>query len=305
MSALQWRDWSCTVRVVLGDGRPGTAGTAEHLVRSLMDDVARSVDRFTSTSDVSRVNAAAGRLIPVRPLTLDLVELALRAARDTDGACDPTVGRHVEAAGYDVDIAALRTDIRAVPLARERPRSADWRAVRIDQRLGLVGVPAGLGLDLGATAKAWTADEAAARLERELGVPALVGLGGDVAVAGDAEWPVLVSEREGGPGEVVTLHRGGLATSSTLVRRWRTVEGERHHVIDPRTGRPSAGAVRTASVLAESCLAANVLSTAALVWGSDARERLRTQAARLVDADGRVVRTGAWPSARPEGGAVA
>jgi thiamine biosynthesis lipoprotein len=215
------------------------------------------------------------------------------------------VGRHVLAAGYDVDIAVVRTRPHPPVVGGERLRSADWRAVRIDRRLGLLGVPAGLGLDLGATAKAWTADEAAARLERALEVPALVALGGDVAVSGDAGWPVLVSEREGGAGEVVTVRRGGLATSSTRVRRWQTPDGEAHHIIDPGTGRPTTGAARTASVLAASCLAANALSTAALVWGADARERLQSHAARLVDADGRVVRTDGWPSDRPAGGAAA
>jgi thiamine biosynthesis lipoprotein len=231
------------------------------------------------------------------------VETALEAARRTDGAVDPTVGSHVAAWGYDADIVAVRS---AAPGRRttDLPR-ADWRRVVADSGLGLVGVARGLRLDLGATAKAWTADEAAARLERALEVPALVALGGDVAVSGDAGWPVLVSEREGGAGEVVTVRRGGLATSSTRVRRWQTPDGEAHHIIDPGTGRPTTGAARTASVLAASCLAANALSTAALVWGADARERLQSHAARLVDADGRVVRTDGWPSDRPAGGAAA
>lgn len=310
MTTLQWRDWSCTVRVVLADGRtwsPAAAG-AERLVRDLMNEVARSADRFVPTSDLSRVNAAAGRLVPVRPMTLDLVELALAAARDTEGACDPTVGRHVLAAGYDADIDLLRaapaTPARpAAPTAT--PRRADWRAVRVDRSLGLLGLPDGLALDLGATAKAWTADEAAVRLERALGVPVLVALGGDVAACGDLDWPVLVSEHEGGPGEVVALRRGGVATSSTQARRWPGAHGAQHHVIDPGTGTPAAGRVRTASVLADTCVGANALTTAALVWGASAAERLRTRAARLVEADGSVTVTAGWPAARSDGGTAA
>jgi thiamine biosynthesis lipoprotein len=301
MSALQWEDWSCTVRVVLADGLPAseppasaTAERVEHAVRGLMADVSLSASRFRTDSDLARVNRAAGRLVPVRRLTLDLVELALDAARRTDGACDPTIGRHLVAAGYDADIATVRMRAATEP-GRATP-AADWTTVRVDRALGRVGVPAGLALDLGATAKAWTADQAAARLVRMLGVPVLVALGGDVAVHGRGPgWPVLVSEHEGGAGEVITLAGGGAATSSTRGRRWATTDGDAHHLIDPRTGVPAAGPYRTATVLAPSCAEANALSTAALVWGDEALDRLAPYAARLIDTSGLVVTTAAWP----------
>jgi FAD:protein FMN transferase len=305
MSALQWRDWSCTVRVVLADGLPATAEPAaataeraEHVVRDLMGEVSEAASRFRPDSDVSRVNAGSGRLVPVRRLAVELVDVAVAAARRTHGACDPTVGHHVLAAGYDADIDAVRLRV-ATPAGDETAAdraAADWAAVRVDRELGRVGVPSGLGLDLGATAKAWTADEAAARLVRALGAAALVALGGDVAVSGQgAGWPVAVSEHEDGPGDVVTLVRGGIATSSTRGRRWATPTGEAHHLIDPRTGLPVDGPYRTATVLAESCAEANALSTAALVWGEAALDRLAPYAARLVHTDGRVVTTPRWP----------
>ncbi|MEQ6901668.1 FAD:protein FMN transferase [Nocardioides sp. YIM 152588] len=306
MSALQWRDWSCAVRVVLADGRPhagapaaADGARAERVVRGLMDDVALAASRFRTDSDLSRINAAAGSPVPVGPLTIHLVRVALDAARATGGACDPTVGRHLEAAGYVTDIEVLRsfgaTAGRSTPGGRPAPR-ADHTAVLVDAERGRVSVPAGLALDLGSTAKAWTADEAARRVAATLGVPALVSIGGDVASSGEHSWPVLVSEHEGGPGEVVPLARGGIATSSTRSRRWAGDDGEdRHHVIDPATGLPTDGAVRTATVLAATCAEANALSTAALVWGTGAADRLRDHAARLVLADGRVVTTAGWP----------
>lgn len=304
MSALQWRDWSCSVRVVVDDSRPeavppdpAVADRVERVVRTLMDDVALACSRFLPASDISRVNQAAGRLVPVRPLTVELVDLAVEAARLSAGACDPTIGRHLEAAGYDADIDVVRA---AGPRrTRDVARAADWTAVHVDHDLGLVGVPAGLALDLGATAKAWTADEAADRLARTLDRPVLVALGGDVAVAGDgAGWPVLVSEVEGEAGDVVTLHRGGIATSSTRARRWSGPDGDRHHVIDPRTGRPTESGVRSVTVVATTCVDANTLSTAALVWGADAPRHLVDHTARWVTSDGHVATTAHWP-ARP------
>ncbi|WP_170286217.1 FAD:protein FMN transferase [Nocardioides rubriscoriae] len=313
MTTVSWRDWSCRVDVTLDDHRTGdddgalaTAATAT--VRTLMAEVARAVSRFDPDSELERVNAAAGRLVPVGALAQLLVRGALDAAHASDGAVDPTVGAALLAAGYDADIAELRTR-RPRPVGARPPRP-DWRRVRVDTELGLVGVPVGCRLDLGATAKAWTADEAARRVATLTGRRTLVGIGGDLAVghpgvghprtAPTVAWDVPVSEREGGPAQVVGLSYGGLATSSTGARRWRTTTGPAHHVIDPATGRPVEGPWRSASVWAPSCVAANVWSTAALVWGASAPERLtgRGVAARLVDHDGHVRTLGAWPVAQ-------
>jgi thiamine biosynthesis lipoprotein len=161
----------------------------------------------------------------------------------------------------------------------------------------------GVELDLGATAKALASDRAARRIATATGASALVSLGGDVAVAGahGRAWPVRVAEDHAAPldapGPVVAIGSGGLATSSTRVRSWPTDRGVAHHVIDPRTGRPAETPWRTVSVAAGSCLAANVLSTGALVVGSGAPAWLaeRGAHARLVGLDGAVRLVGGWP----------
>jgi thiamine biosynthesis lipoprotein len=305
MSARSWQQWSCGVRVVVGQDETVPDAVVEEAaatLRALMSEVDRAVSRFRADSELERVNDAAPRLVPVGSLTLTLVRVALDAARRTDGAVDPTIGRHLAAWGYDADIDVVRAgDARpGAPTDACVDTPADWRRVVVDPLLGLVGVPDGLRLDLGATAKAWTADEAARRVAARHHRPVLVEIGGDVAVAGSsrAPWRVLVAESAEGPGEVVGLTRGGLATSSTLARRWSTDRGEAHHVIDPRTGAPAAGGLRSATVWAPSCLLANTWSTAALVGGAAAPAWLEAAgvSARLVADDGTVRRTGGWPS---------
>lgn len=293
MSTRTWQDWSCTVRVVTADR---VLDGAAAIVGGLMADVERAVSRFRRDSELEGVNDLAPRIVPVGRLTLDLVATGVDAARRTDGAVDPTIGQHLAAWGYDADIAVVREHDAGAP---QPGRRADWRRVVVDHDLGRVGVARGLRLDLGATAKAWTADEAARRVAARYRRPVLVEIGGDVAVAGDADdpWLVRVAEVEGGPGEVVGLTYGGLATSSTAARRWRTASGPAHHVIDPRTGTPTDGAVRSATVWAPSCVEANTFSTAALVWGRSAAARLGLAgvAARLVDDAGVVRPVGPWP----------
>jgi thiamine biosynthesis lipoprotein len=203
----------------------------------------------------------------------------------------------MNAIGYDRDIAELVDG----PLGAARGGS--WRAVWLDRAAGLLTVPAGTALDLGATAKAWTADHAAAALSARYGTAVLVELGGDLAVAGDRPggWCVQVAESEGAPGQLVLVRSGGLATSTTTVRAWRRAGQPMHHLVDPATGRPTAGPWRTASVAATSALAANVASTAAIVRGADALDRLtrRGEAARLIARDGTVTATPGWPRTFP------
>lgn len=304
MSSRTWRDWSCTVRLVIGQDetppdRVLDGGAA--IVRALMADVEQAVSRFRPDSELEAVNDAAPRIVPVGPITLALVSTALDAARRTGGAVDPTIGPHVAAWGYDADIASVGHEAGvARPVPSSAGRSADWRRVVVDRALSRVGVARGLRLDLGATAKAWTADRAARRVAARYRLPVLVEIGGDVAVSGAAlaPWRVRVAEVVNGPGSVVGLTHGGVATSSTTARRWSTATGEAHHVIDPRTGAPTDGEVRSATIWAPSCVAANTFSTAALVWSRSARARLELAGvtARLVDRDGTIRTVGGWPS---------
>src|SRR5262249_62289982 len=135
----------------------------------------------------------------------------------------------------------VRLTVRSVP---------GWRQIELDEESGLLSLPAGTRLDLGATAKAWAADRAAARIAAELGCGALVNLGGDIAVAGpvpDGGWRVRVQDVTGrteepprGPSAVIAIRSGGLATSSTAARRWRRGGDVLHHILDPRSGRPAA-----------------------------------------------------------------
>jgi thiamine biosynthesis lipoprotein len=205
----------------------------------------------------------------------------------------------MRAIGYDRDIADVIMD--GPGLAVTTPWRS-WRDVRLDRETGLLTVPVGAALDLGATAKAYMADHAARALSRRYDTGVLVELGGDVAVAGHRTdgWCLDVAERQGGDGQLVLVRHGGLATSTTTVRNWRRGGRPVHHIVDPRTGLPADGPWRTVSVYAPCALAANTASTAAIVMGESAVDWLvgRNLAARLVGLDGTVATTGAWPQSR-------
>lgn len=286
---------------VVGVADASALQTAQAVVHDVLAEVDRACSRFRDDSEISALTRAAGSPVEVSDLLFDAVAAGLRAARITDGDVDPTLGHVMRALGYDRDYEALagrgpaRVRLAVVP---------GWRAVIVDERARTVRVPPGVELDLGATAKAQAADRAAAAVHAATGIGALVALGGDLALAGPAPqdgWRVRVTDdhRSGpdAPGQWITLHDGGLATSSTRVRRWETDAGEAHHLIDPSTGRPATGEWRTVSVCAASCLDANIASTATIIRGARGRDWLATQAlpSRLVSQAGRVVHLAGWP----------
>jgi thiamine biosynthesis lipoprotein len=295
-----WEDWSCRVRLTVTDD--ATLERARQRLTGLMGEVERASSRFLPTSDVSRVNRGAGQLVPVSRRAVALVDVAIGAAAETGGLVDPTVGAHVIRAGYAADIELVRDRLILSDNDDAAPRRAEWQSVQVDHDLSRLGIPVGLALDLGATAKPWTADAAAHAIAAAFGTGVLVEIGGDVAVAGHkpVPWQIQVSEQAGEPGEQVGLTRGGLATSSSARRRWRTPNGPAHHIIDPRTGEPATGPWRTATVWARSAVDANTASTAAIILGEEAPAFLERfgHPARLVGHDGCVETIGAWPSAR-------
>jgi thiamine biosynthesis lipoprotein len=298
--------------VVLRVTDPHALEHARAVVEEDLDRVDRACSRFRADSDLSRVNANPGRLVPVDRLLLEAIDVALRAARLTDGDVDPALGAALVLAGYDRDwdlIARGDCGDRGVAAGTARKGvhahvQSGWRTIAVDRELAMVRVPNGVQLDLGATAKAWAADRAARAVHAATGSGVLVSLGGDIATAGPAPgrgWPVRVTDdHRAGPratGQTITIRAGGIATSSTTVRRWTQGEATMHHILDPRTGAPVQGAWRTVSVAAADCTDANIASTAAIVRGSDALAWLEERGlpARLVGRDGCVARVAGWP----------
>jgi thiamine biosynthesis lipoprotein len=286
-------------------GTTGDLRRAVELAEAVLVEIDRTCSRFRPDSDLARVNARPGRWTEVDPLLAAAVSVALDAARETDGLVDPCLGQALVEIGYDEDFAVVRSrsDVRLVPAATARPDA--WQEVRAEPD-GAVFLPDGVQLDLGATAKAWAADLLALTLLDAVGGDVLVSLGGDIRVVGSTlrQWPVTITEHPDGVGDDleparVTLDAGGLATSSTLVRRWRAGGVTQHHLLDPRTGRPVAPYWRTVTATGPTCVAANVATTAAIVLGQDAEAWLTDRGvdARLVHTDGSVRRTGAWPAA--------
>jgi len=299
----QWPVWGTLARLVVTDQ------AAVPAARSIVEDVLAAVDaacsRFRPDSELLRACRSGGEPVQVSPLLSVLLAVAIEAAEQTDGDVDLTVGAALYGPGHgrDVEWVNLRGPVPDLVVC---PPAVSWRQVRL--RECVLTVPAGVHLDLGATAKAWAADRCAREVARRCQVGVLVALGGDLATSGPAPeggWRVRVQDRPVDPSCVVSLPAGAaLATSSTTSRQWRGAAEVLHHIIDPHTGRPADRIWRTASVAAYTCVRANTLSTAALVRGHRAPSWLAGLGApsRLVAVDGSVRTTGSWSADDEEAG---
>ena len=296
--------------VVLQLTHPDALVPARSRVQRELHALDLACSRFRGDSELSYLNAHAGRTVAASPLLFAAVELAVRAAQLTGGDVDPTVGRALVLAGYD-------RDWRLLPRPGEQPERpavvarvrAGWRSVELDRTRSSIRIPAGVRLDLGATAKAWAADRAARAAAEAGGCGALVSLGGDIATSGsapDGGWQIRVTDDHrsdpSAPGQTISISSGGLATSSTAVRRWSHGGFNMHHIIDPATQAPSRTRWRTVSVAAADCAEANIATTAALVRDETALRWLGGLGlpARLVDRRGRVATVGGWPAEREQ-----
>jgi thiamine biosynthesis lipoprotein len=298
----QWEVWGTTARIVVTD--PRIADAAQELVVDQLAAVDVACSRFRMDSELAEAQellaADPGTPVTVSPLLADLIAAALQAAARTDGDVDPTLADDLSALGYDRDYALieLRRPARMTIRLSHRVRH-HWADVQLAGRA--LSMAPGIHLDLGASAKAFAADRAAEAVSEQFGCGVLVSLGGDIATAGPVPavgWQVLVQDGADEPSARIRLDFGALATSSTVSRRWRNGTRAVHHILDPASGQPAEPIWRTVSVAAPTCAEANALSTASIVRGCQAVNWLRTggHPARLVGANGDVVRLGGWPA---------
>lgn len=286
------------IHVALVEGSEADLAYAQERLTQLED----MWSRFRPHSELTRLNAA--RELTVSPETAELVQLAVQAWQVTGGLFDPTVHDAVAGAGYDRTF----SDLRARPPVPAVPAPVlGCDGIEVD---GLrVRVAADVRLDFGGIGKGRAADLVASELLDRGVAGACVNVGGDVRVTGEAPpqagtWAVAVEDpfRPTGRTALVALDEGAVASSTTLKRRWPTTGGDAHHLIDPRTGRPSASDVAAATVVAAEAVWAEVFAKCAVVVGAAPGVELAGRyglAALMTLSDGTTVRTNSFERYEP------
>jgi thiamine biosynthesis lipoprotein len=234
---------------LLLDGEP--AGFFE-AVETEFERLEALLSRFRPGSELSRLNAAGA--LDAGPDLLAVTHAALGARERSSGRFDPTVHDALVAAGYDRSFELIARD------DADRPGPPPRCGGRVDVDGSRITLGPDVRLDLGGIAKGYAVDRGAALLARA--GPCLVNAGGDLVARGGS-WPVGLD----GTDLVLELREGAIATSGRDRRRWRRGTAERHHLIDPTTGRPAVTDLLHVTVVAANAVEAEVLAKVAFLGG--------------------------------------
>ena len=260
----------------------------------------------TEGSDVWRVNHAGGEPVQVDPRTIEVIRGGLEFGELSDGMFDITIGRLSRLWYFDClnknhelpcSARALTCDFcRLGPVV---PDEAEIEAVRatVDYRqVSIVGdsvqlTDPGAWIDLGAIAKGYIADKIAEYLIEQGVSGALIDLGGDIVTVGNRQdgtpWRIALREPLGDADEYLGVIEltGAAVISSGIYERQFEIDGVRyHHILDPNTGMPAVSDVVSATVVADSAMIGEGLSTIAVLMGSERVQGMFGQASGFIGA---------------------
>jgi len=244
-----------------------------------LDGVVAEMSTFEPGSDISRFNRAAAGTWQRLPDDFFLVlDYALKVARDSDGAYDPTVGHLVGLWGFGA-LGAQHRIPHADEIADARARCG-WSRIMLDEAERSAQQPGGLHLDLSSVAKGFAVDRVADTVAGAGFSDFLVEIGGELRGHGvkpdGLPWWVAL-ERVSAPADggatvsdiVIALNGLAVATSGSA-EHFFEAGGQRYaHTIDPRSGGPVAHDLVSVSVLHAKCMHADALATALMVLGPD------------------------------------
>ncbi len=251
------------LEITLHGPDPVALARARDRVFARVEHLEALLSRWRDASDVSRVNAAGGAPLPLRPEVLDLLGASLRFRELTRGSFDVTIGPLVSLWTLAIERQRLpgEAEIRA---ARARVGAGQLRIAD-----GRVALSAGASLDLGGIAKGYALDRVLPLLREEGVQNALLSFGQSSlwavgAPPGAPGWTLLARAPDGGFAGLVTLRDRALSVSGSL-GQWTEIVGHRYgHLIDPRTGWPLTRR-RQALVVARDAALAEALSKALLI----------------------------------------
>jgi thiamine biosynthesis lipoprotein len=271
MQTLEFRAMGSPCRVVVDDDHAPLLAEARRLVLQLE----QRWSRFLPTSEVSAINANAGNLTLVSPETFDLIRRAVLARTLTDDRFNPLMLEQLRSLGYD----RSWDDRPGGPLGdgdnAKHPRPAAREPIHLHPDIHAVSIPPGTALDPGGIGKGLAADMVTEHLMDGGATTTSVELGGDVRVSGepwsDVVWRIPVANPFRPTDDIAEFlpSGGAVATSGTLRRCWRANGEQRHHLLDPATGRPARTDLVAVTASSREAWWAEVAAKVALIAGAD------------------------------------
>lgn len=247
-------------------------------MQARIEELEHTLSKTMEASDVARLNRE--RSLPLSELsdeTQSLLQTAQQISAETDGSLDITLGTLSNLWGFGSDSQCVPSDEELADALSHSGRA------NLLLTADTVSLQNGVLIDLGAIAKGYATDEAAALL-REQGVQnAMLSLGGNVYVLGQIDgrdWKVGIAD-PAHPNRLagtLTLSNKAVVTSGDYQRYFEQGGVRYHHIFDPFTGYPADNELASVTVIHDSATLADGYSTALFVMGLDlAMEFVRVQ----------------------------
>ncbi|MBP3228917.1 MAG: FAD:protein FMN transferase [Bacteroidaceae bacterium] len=274
--------WQADEGAAFGTYYHATYRCADNLHDALKAELARidaSLSLFNKESLLTRLNSNATD--ETDTLFRTVFRRALQVSEATGGAFDITVGPLVKAWGFGPDGRKSPTDAAVDSLRAfvgyTKVSLVGTRLAKADPRVQI---------DLGAIAKGFAVDRLAAVLAAHGVEDYMVEIGGEIVARGvnrDAKpWtvgvvrPTTEDAAAGALQTVVALGTGAVATSGNYLNFYKAGGQRVAHTIDPRTGRPAAQTLLSATVVAPDCATADAFATAFMTLGLDSARAITT-----------------------------
>ena len=279
METFTFRAMNTSVLLAVDGDSYSAIGLQE--VRTAINSFEARFSRFQTTSELSQLNRSSGEPVRVSADLMEMLDLALRYHRSTNGLFDPSILNDLKRVGYDRSMDQLHAG--SVPssqasASQPAPKPA-FTSLELDHLNRSVRLPPGMQIDLGGIAKGWIVERAARILNQYADVCA-VNAGGDIFFIGEPldgfGWEVYLEDPREAAQVLIPLHvrSDAVATSSTTKRAWKQGGETRHHLIDPRTGLPAESDWVSVTVFGASPVKAEVFAKALLIGGAGEAESL-------------------------------
>lgn len=246
-------------------------GAGEEALEQASELISRLEGLLSTTdesSEIYAVNHSGGLPVSLSDDAAQLVEQALSLCGDTGGALDISIYPVVRTWGFTTGEYQVPDEDTLTGLLE----LVDYARISLEDNV--LTVPGGMEIDLGAVAKGYTGDRIM-EIFRQAGVTsAFVNLGGNIHTLGGkidgTPWRLAIQDPNGdGFAGVVEVENKAVITSGGY-ERYFEADGVRYwHIIDPVTGCPAQSGLISATIVADSGVMGDALSTALFVMGRE------------------------------------
>ncbi|MEB3100064.1 FAD:protein FMN transferase [Ferviditalea candida] len=258
----------------------------QRLVFDWFQAAERRFSRFLPASELSYLNRLTGQTCLVSEAMLEVLLLAESYTRLTEGIFQPLILKALEQSGYNQSFELMEHGPNyRIQLTADRTQANDDLRIVTNSSMKSVLLPTDAKMDLGGIVKSWAVKRLAGWLQKQHGLQSgMINAGGDLAVwgrpdGGSGAWRIGI-ENPWKADQVIgilALDHGAVATSSKLGRQWDTEHGKMHHLIDPRSMRPSESDVLQCTVTGEDVLECEIWSKVICILGYEEGAALFTK----------------------------